>query len=611
MKRFYRQCFYLSWLIAFGLLLLSQRAALGLTAQLTVDSEQFRVGESVQMSIAVDGATTATRPSIDPPDGLSIQYLGPSTQVQIVNGKYTASVTYAYMLSAVKAGQYTLGPFRLSAGGKRITTNAITLEVSASGANSAPGSQGHDATVSQADDEGQLFLELEPTKKRSYLGERIPVTIRLYIRDVRVDDLAYPVLNQPEVTVSKFSKPLQKKVTRHGLTYQMLEFTSSITPVKTGSFSLGPATLDAVVRVKSRSRDPFFDDFFDDDYKKQAIQIKSKKSAFSVQSLPGNQPADFSGGIGRFQLKVDAVPTQCLQGDPITIRLRVSGAGNLDAIAPPVLAGKAGLKVYDPQKKAPAPSSGGGSVLFEQVVIPTDPRLREIGPFTFCYFDPVTGRYQQLKSTTIPVSVKANPNFRAVPQSSALSGNQPVLGKDLIYIKTAPGKLQRQGTGIERQPWFWGLQLLPLLGLSGAVAFRRHRDGLQSDTPQARTLRARREAERNLKQAGKLLETGQTEQLLELLCGTLRQWIGAQFNLPAAGITGSVAQILQAQNVAPETADRIREFFDRYDFFRFTGASLSTEDARQLLDLARRITGDLTAGAGSDDHQQPLKKVIR
>ncbi len=618
MQLFRLQRLYIPWLIALGALLWTPAAAWGLSAQLTVDSEQLATDESIQMAIAVDGAAAATRPQIAAPNGLSIQYLGPSTQVQIVNGKYSAAVTYNYVVSAVKPGQYTLGPFRVHAGSKTLTTNAVTLQVTGSGGNpgpaATPGAQSADDGSAAADQRGnQLWIELKPAKNQAYLGEKIPIKIRLWVRDVRVEDLSYPVLNQTEVVVGKFAKPIQKKVVRNGLAYQMVEFASTVTPVKTGHFDLGPATLDAVVRVQSRDRDPFFDDFFDDDSgSKQNIQLKTKPVSFSAQQLPGHPPADFSGGVGQFQLKVSAAPLQCLQGDPVTVKLQVSGAGNLDAIAAPVLADKSGLKVYDPQRKSLATqASSGGSAVFEQVLIPTEPGQKRIGPFTFRYFDPASGRFQKLVSAALPLTVQANPNYRAASPAAGGGDELETVGKDLLFIKETPGALRPLGAGVAHNPGFWLLQLLPLLALAGALGYRRRQNALRSDSPQARVLRARRRSERNLQQAQRLLDAGQLDELLELLCTTLREAIGAQYDLPAAGITEAVTELLQNRGVPAETLAGIKAFFDSYDFFRFTGSKLGSEDARRLLGEVRRLTKAIENQNGSGfKASPPVRKVI-
>ncbi len=578
--------------------------ALGVAAKAELEAETMTIDETVQLTIAVTGAFSANQPRVITPDSLSLRFVGQSSENQWINGRSSSLVSFQYLITAVKPGQYKLGPFQVTVNGKEFTTNSVTLQVRSE--DSSTGARSN--SVVKSDE--PLLLEIRPAKSRAFLGERLPVTIRLYVKDIQLNDLSYPVLNQPEFVTAKMAKPVTQRTVRNGQTYQIVEFTTTIIPVKTGTFSLGPATVDCEVLVPVHSRDPFLDDFFND-YQKQTIRVKSKSLQFTALDIPGAKPADFTGGVGQFKLSVSATPQQVAQGDPVTVKLTLTGAGNFDTMGPPVLSGQNGFKVYAPQRKnGSSANSQNNQVLFEQVLIPLDAKLKQLPSYSLSFFNPATQRFERVTSPALSLAVKANPNFHA-DQSIGQISQSPATGQDLVYIKENLGNLRKAQQSLADQPWFWWLQLLPLLALAGAIAFRRIQRRLQSDTPAARSVRANQQATRQLQQIQELIANQNYAGLLDRLSGILREFLGEKYQLPPAGITGAVVAELADQEVPTETLSLIKEFFDQYDFYRFTGAKLQSDAARRLCETIQTIVKGLENHQGSDRQSQTgLRRVV-
>ncbi len=590
--------------VALILLLAVASGTLGVAAKAELETGTIMIDETVQLTIAVTGTFAANQPRVVTPEGLSLRFVGQSSENQWINGRSASQVSFQYLITAVKPGQYKLGPFQVTVDGKEFATNSVTLQVRSEGSNT--GVRSNSAVKSDE----PLLLEIQPAKSRAFLGERLPVTIRLYVKDIQLNDLSYPVLNQSEFVTAKMAKPVSQRTVRNGQTYQLVEFTTTMIPVKTGAFNLGPATVDCEVLVPVRSRDPFLDDFFND-YQKQTIRVKSKAVRFTALDIPGAKPADFTGGIGQFKLSVSATPQQVAEGDPVTVKLTLTGAGNFDSIGPPVLPGQNGFKVYAPQRKS---SSGNPSqsnqVLFEQVLIPLDAKLKQLPSYSLSFFNPATQRFERITSPALPLAVKANPNFHA-EQPTGQTGQVPATGQDLVYIKENLGKLRTAQYSLADQPWFWWLQLLPLLALAGASVFRRLQRRLQADTPVARSLRANQQATRQLQQVQELVASQNYAGLLDRLSGILREFLGEKYQLPPAGITGAIVAELAEQEAPGEILPLIKEFFDQYDFYRFTGAKLHDGAARRLCETVQAIVKGLENHPGSDRQSQAgLGRVV-
>ena len=225
----------------FMLLGINAFPVLASSAELSIQTDQIAVGDSVQFSITVTGGSLSIpQPGIVPIDGLDIRYLGPSTQIQIINGRTSTMISHNYVLTAVKPGSYTLGPFEMTDGSRKLETNAIQLTIAkaASGNQNPSGNGSNNATESTASSDSQLFLNFTVPKTKIYWGEQIPVTFRLYIGDVRIQGAINSLgFDQPQISLDQLKKTGERQETINGQTYDVVEFSGVLTPVKTGTFT--------------------------------------------------------------------------------------------------------------------------------------------------------------------------------------------------------------------------------------------------------------------------------------------------------------------------------------------------------------------------------------
>ncbi len=591
MKRRLRQFIFI---IISGCILLGLGGLPGWAAEanIQIEAERISVGDIVQFRIIVD-SFSGNQPEVNQLDGLKIDYLGSSSSFQLINGQRSSTQVFTYVITAVKPGAYTIGPYEVTSGGKRISTNTVKLTVARGSASTNASGNSQGAAPNPGKTDSQLFFTFSIPKTKIYLGEKIPVKFRIYVGDVRINGpLRSLDFNQSEVLLDTPVKSSESDVTIDGQLYRMTEFTGTLSPVKTGAFTLGPAKMVCDVMVRKRVSS-FFD--FDDGYVRRTVQIDSNNSAkLNVLPLPNTgRPAAFSGGIGRFQLSASAGPTEVLQGDPITLKMTVTGSGNCKTIMPPRLATADGFKVYDAQRKE---NSGPGvnpenEATFEQVLIPLDPKLKQISPLVLSYFDPDAGVYREARTAPIRVTVKPNPNFNTAATLSGATASEEdeQLGQDIIYIKDHPGQMQFNPKPLYGETWFWLLQLIPVIGLLGAFCYRKNQELLLADTPESRALRATNKASQRLKTARELKEGRQFTELLEELHLTIRQYLGEKFNLPAAGMTVKVVEVLETKGIPAAILEQIKAYFERYDYYCFTGTTLNPDTAQELWDQVEGI----------------------
>ena len=389
------------------------------TAVLT--SSETVVGRPVQLQIKVVGSSKASLPDLISVDGLDIRFAGQSQSIEGRNFHFTYSVTYNYTVMPEKAGTFKIPPQTINVGGASLRTPELVLNVSGSSRSTARSGGG-----SQSLDQQQIaFAELIVPKKSAYVGEMIPVEIRLGVNTrTRANLTKPPEITGQGFTTQKLSEPQQNFETIGGRTYQVLTYKTAIAAARTGQFKVGPVEFEAVVQVPRKSSgggrspfdlfnmdDPFADPFFADPFgammERRVVKIKSEAATLEVKALPPKAPAEFSGAVGIFNMTADANPKSAQVGDPLTVTATISGRGNFDRVNAPALSDERGWHKYPPSSKFTQNDDVGisGEKSFEMVLSPNE-RKQQVPALVFSYFDPVKENYVTLKSDPIAVRIE-------------------------------------------------------------------------------------------------------------------------------------------------------------------------------------------------------------
>ncbi|MFH0791345.1 MAG: BatD family protein [Candidatus Omnitrophota bacterium] len=584
--------------------------------EVTVDRNKVALGEALQLSLSFYGMQNVSAPQLDKIEGFDARYLGPSTMVSIVNGAVTSSITHMYTLVPLKTGTFTIGPFSVDVQGKTVISKPINIEVVSSPSGSQPFSRqqtSEESAPSKANAEelkDRIFLILSVGKRKVYLNEVIPLTIKLYVNSLGVRDIRFPVLETKDFSIENFGQPKQYREEFGGVLYDVIEFTANMFAIKPGEFILGPAKLNCnlVVRRQSqRGRSPFDDDslggFFKDDvfedffgrYEAHPLELKSTELPITVLPLPQEgRPDGFDGALGSFQLEVSGTPLQVKAGDPITLKMTVKGSGNFDTVKPPKLQSKDGFKVYDPQVK-----QNETEKIFEQVLIPDSEKVTHIPQIDFSFFNTRTGQYQVLTHNPIPITVAKTEESQAklieLPASSGDEGQQTQvkpaqkeeLGRDIIYLKNSLGRLKRIGCYVYQGLGFWLFQFLAGILFIGILFVHLKRQKLITDTRYARRLQAPAKAKKALKEAGRLLQEGKTEAFFDAVFKTIRMYLADRFHLSPGGVTAvTIEEIAKEKGIVSEVLDKIKRIFADCDMARYAPAQFGQ---KQLEDIFQNL----------------------
>src|SRR6266576_3094895 len=472
-----------------------------ITAVLT--SSEVVVGETVRLEIQIDNARASaiTPRDIEVP-GLQIHYTGESTQMTMRNFSVSSSITYSYTILPEKSGTYKIPPQTIRVGKDNLQTPELTLRVADSSratagrrgnrapSGSAPAGSGQNA------EEKIAFAELLVPKKTAYVGEIIPVVLRIGFNSrTQLREMAVPQINGQGFTVQKLSEGEKNLETIDGQSYVVFTYKTAISAARPGDFQIGPVEEKANVLVARRSsgvrrrpfdpfsgEDPFSDPFFmpfGGLMEQHEISIKSDPVPLEVKSLPSGAPATFSGAIGSFSMTAEANPKRVQVGDPITIKAAIAGRGNFDRMNAPELSDERGWHKYPPSSNFKQDDDVGisGTKTFELVVSPNE-KLTNVPPLAFSYFDPVKEKYVTLQGEAVPLIVEGN-----APASPAIAGVAPGASaaptsrgqqkaQDILHQINETGKIVSSFAPFYARKEFWLAQLLPLTFAVGLMGWK-------------------------------------------------------------------------------------------------------------------------------------------
>ena len=533
----------------------------------TLDSQSIALGDSAQLTVTVTGSDAA-EPDVPAVKGLEIAPAGQSSSFESINGQISSSVSFLYQVTADRAGVFTIPAIQLPDGS---SSQSLTLRVSktAPGAAAPPLStlpapnmqSGNESDTADANGE-PAFLRVIVPKQQLYIGEVVPVQVKAYFRAGMAASLnGLPTLNSDAFTLNKLDdKPDQSQETVGGLPYTVVTWSSALSAVKTGDYDLH-LELPVVVTVREKGGrvDPFkqffgdsgvddsaFDDFFGGMTEKP-LTLQADLSNVKVLSLPTmDRPTSFDGAVGNFEVSAEASPTKLTEGDPITLRLHVSGQGNFDRVDFHGLATLAAWKSYSTRAQfEPADSAGyAGTKTFEQAVIPLKSGQQEIPVLSFSYFDPDTHRYVTRKTTPIPIDIApgisassavAPPAGPATSSTRLPSANTSMT--DLAPNKVETGSFSSTLRPLIFAPWFIVMQGVPVMVLIAGLLLHRRQKRLSQDPERARNRSAKAAIREQLAAMGQALAANSAPAFFIAARHVVQEQLAERWKISATQVT--------------------------------------------------------------------------
>ena len=554
-----------------------------------------KVGEPFQMAVKVNA--DANNPKLPEMTAFTIlRSFGKSSSssVSIINGKVSQSmeVTFNYIVQANQEGTQEIGPVEVTVDRKTYQSTPATVQVVAGNASTQPqqGSGGNVGAGAQSDnsqvqtDNREVFVELLTDRRQVYQGEYISATVKLFSTSsvATIGNVELPAFDgffKQELETPPIRQLEQETVNGvPHLTGVLRRYV--LFPQRSGTLTVSPCKMEVGInqRVQSRSRS-LFDDIFGS---VQTIprEVTSRPVNITVLPLPEGKPASFSGGVG--QMKFDAIidKTEVKANDPVTLKVTVSGNGNMRFIDAPRINFPPDFEVYDPKISTQLnPSTTAGSKTFEYLIIPRHGGTYKIPAIEFSYFDPQAKQYKILKSNEYTISVERS---EEQPGTTVVSGitreDVKFLGKDIRYIKAGKMNLRRVGENFLGTWKFWLWYLVPLVAFAAIVYLRRKYIRKYANVAFVKERKANRYAAKRFKKARKYMDSGQKEQFYEELSRALWGYLGDKLNIPVAELSKDNAKaVMEQRNVDVALTDEFTGVIDDCEFARYAPVAAGSD----------------------------------
>jgi hypothetical protein len=327
-------------------------------------------------------------------------------------------------------------------------------------------------------------------------------------------------------------------------------------------------------------------------------QVVLSTEAQPLPSLPlprENVPTNFNGAVGSYTLTLSAGPTNVSVGDPITVRVQISGRGSLDAITLPEQPGWAEFKSYPPTTKVETtdPLGLNGTKTFEQLLVPQNSDIKELPSVKFSFFDPELKTYRTITQPAIPLVIRANASASAptvAGSNRSTQENQPPT-QDIVPNKQRLGSIAQLGPPLVQQGWFIGLQGVPILALVSAFVWRKRSEQLANNPRLRRQRQVAQIIREGTARLAQLAQENKSDEFFATLVRLLQERLGERLDIPANSVTESViGERLRPKRVPEPQLGALEELFQACNVARYAPVKSSQELAAFIPKLEKVLS---------------------
>lgn len=517
------------------------------------------------------------------PEGLELiagPYKSSQSSFQMVNGhtSSSSSVTFTFIVSANKAGNYTIPAAHLNTGGKTISSSAARLSVSGTAANTGGAPRMHDDSepsrgvrnagtpISGSD----LFIKVSANKTRVYEQEPVLLTYKVYT----LVELTQLEGKMPDLTgfhTQEVKLPQQKSFhieNVNGKNYRCVTWSQYVMyPQMTGKLEIPSITFNGTVVQQNRNVDPF-EAFLNggSGYVEVKRSINAPGVTIQVDPLP-EKPENFSGGVGTFNISAQLDNKVIKAGTPLALRIIVSGNGNLKLLKQPVVSFPKDFDKYDPKvtDKTSLTSNGlEGNMIYDYLAVPRNQGNFTIPPVEFTYFDTSSKSYKTIKTQPLNITVEKGDG------TSDSEEFFDVKNQDIHQIKTGDTKV------VAPDAFFFGsIKYLMIIGiifilfLALLLVFRKRAID-NANVVMMKGKKANKVATKRLQLAKSMMMSNRSSEFYDEVLRALYGYVGDKFNLPVEHLSReNISELLTAKGVEDATIKQFVGAIDECEYERY------------------------------------------
>lgn len=541
-----------------------------------VDRTNVSTDDILTLSVIVElGGINGTVPQVIPPvlDGFDLLSTSTATQMSIINGAMSAVMVHTYQLRPTRADTLTIPPFSIDINGQTYTTDPITVQVTP-GVGGQPQQAQPSTPASSATTDDRLRVEAVVDNSTPYVGEQVSYSFR-FLQQVML--FTQPEYMPPDFT-GFWNIPNEQEASFIDNGYRVTELTTYLFPTTPGEATIAPARL--IIPGAPM------------------IELATEPVTVNVRPLPDGAPASFNGAVGQYDIVASASTSAITnQNESVTLRVTVSGVGNVDALPDLVWPDMPGWRVFDSDIVTQSAIQGGlvvGTRTYERVLVPTEEGDLTIPAIEFTFFDPEAEQY--VTESTAPILVSVAPGAAEVaqapqPDTPAVATTQPTQPDPAPQtavvrpVKPVPDALTNAVPPLTSQPLFWLLWAVPAAMLLVDVLLERRARYLAAHEKAVRSSQAHKRAKQELRRARQ-----QASDAYGAAWRIFNGYLSDKIQQPVVGLTRSaLARLLETRGVERELVDQVEAYLLTLESSRFSPAH-QAPDEHVLEETERLIT---------------------
>ena len=539
-------------------------------AQISVSApSKVSAGENFRIAYTINTQDVEDFRAGNIPSGLELiagPYTSQQSSYQMINGhtSSSSSITFTFTVYAGKNGSFVVPPAHARVRGKWVASRPVRITVSGRARNSGGAPQMHQ------DAGGHLFIKVTANKYRVHEQEPVLLTYKVYT----LVDLTQLEGKMPDLTGFHSQEiPLPQQKSFHvervnGRPYRCVTWSQYLMyPQMTGALKIPSITFKGIVVQQNRNVDPF-EAFFNggSGYVEVKRNIVAPGVDIQVDPLPA-KPVGFSGGVGKFSISAKLDKKEVKAGDPITLRVVISGTGNLKLIKQPVVEFPNGFDKYDPKvtDKTKLTNAGvGGSMVYDYLAVPRNQGKYTIPSVSFIYYDVDANAYKTLHTQPFTVNVAPGDG-----KSSSEDFNNPV-DNDIHALKNGPSDTTSVGDFFLGSAAYWVSLLLPLIAFVVLLILFRRRAIENADIVKMRGKRANKIARRRLKRASRLMFEHNSAEFYDEVLRALWGYVSYKLNMPVESLSKeNIKEKLASRGVNDEIIGKFISALEECEFERY------------------------------------------
>lgn len=516
-----------------------------------------------------------------------------SYSTQIINGKATtdSSESYIYTLAASEEGTFTIPAATIKVNGKTYTSNPVQIKVLPPDKNAQAGQQGgahqggqpsESSSTAQKINPSDAFIRAIVSKTKVYEQEAFVVTFRFYTT-LQVTDIGK--IEFPEFEgfmVEDQDLPPTRQLTMehyNGRNYYSVDLRRTLLfPQRSGKITIPPGKIEMVFNVRSGK---VVQTFFGPQYVMTDVKKTMTTSPLSINvtPLPENKPANFSNGVGSFTMSQSITSTKVKANDAITLKLVISGTGNMKLIKTPELQLPKDFETYDPKITNDLKYTDKGltgTKTIEYLFIPRYQGTYTIAPVTLSYFDNNSNTYKTLQTPEYTLEVAKDPN---AGQNSATSFNQAEVKveQDIRYLKTGSPSFIKTNSFLFGSTIYYLWYIIPFAVFVVCFILYRKQIKESADIIRMKTKQANKVAVKRLKLAGKYLQLHQKEPFYEEVLRATWGYLSDKLVIPVANLNrDNIEYELSQYGASDALISKFISILDTCEFARYAPAESDT-----------------------------------